>query len=547
MQAYTQGYLKKKEPQKKEESNSSENDQQEPDYPPEYFEYSLRGVVIHLGTAESGHYYSLIKDKNSQWFEFNDTNVRYFDPKDLPQEAFGGEEKLNITNVGGNQKVIREKTRNAYLLFYERDKYFDENGKKIPSMLMSEENRESLGKIENMETQLLEEIKDDNYKFQMTKFIFDKDYGDFVYQLVKNCETKDFTNPDAYLLKCCKYCTTFFLTVILRAHDRMRLPPFLKELKSIYRKSPELSKWLIECFSYQAIIKEFLVTCAVKDMKYFIVGLLKIALKNTYNSYFKSETYELFQHSVLIKFLDALIRTIIEERDNIKIIDRLFEALAVTAALGDQIKVYMIKKKMIGRLVYYLFNEKLPANFYKDYTKEFQVETSLENCELGEPTLSTGVKASELVKSVTEMIDKKKEKIQMENQQPDYNQLIHTITILVNRSFAPGEGESPVELDDDEKTLLLSKVNVLRFSLLQATTKKVRKSISTMISNMAVNREDFSKAVLDFLEKDLLEKDDTQLKPFLQTLEKLMLIHDDHQKMRVIFEYRKVIFRLKEE
>ena len=36
----------------------------ENDLPPEYFKYKLRGVTLHMGTAESGHYYSLIHDKN---------------------------------------------------------------------------------------------------------------------------------------------------------------------------------------------------------------------------------------------------------------------------------------------------------------------------------------------------------------------------------------------------------------------------------------------------------------------------------------------------
>ena len=36
-----------------------------PEYPAEYYEYQLRGVIIHMGTADSGHYYSLIKDGNS--------------------------------------------------------------------------------------------------------------------------------------------------------------------------------------------------------------------------------------------------------------------------------------------------------------------------------------------------------------------------------------------------------------------------------------------------------------------------------------------------
>jgi len=52
--------------------------------PVDYYNYELVGVVVHNGTADSGHYYSYIKEQerfeeNDQWFEFNDTWVREFD------------------------------------------------------------------------------------------------------------------------------------------------------------------------------------------------------------------------------------------------------------------------------------------------------------------------------------------------------------------------------------------------------------------------------------------------------------------------------------
>ena len=57
--------------------------------------YSLKGVVVHVGVADSGHYYSLIKDKQIDkksapvWLEFNDTRVCEFDMNQLSKVAFG--------------------------------------------------------------------------------------------------------------------------------------------------------------------------------------------------------------------------------------------------------------------------------------------------------------------------------------------------------------------------------------------------------------------------------------------------------------------------
>ena len=43
-------------------------------------DFTLKGVVVHRGTAQFGHYYSYIAE-GDHWLEFNDSLVRDFDPK----------------------------------------------------------------------------------------------------------------------------------------------------------------------------------------------------------------------------------------------------------------------------------------------------------------------------------------------------------------------------------------------------------------------------------------------------------------------------------
>ena len=80
--------------------------------------FQLKGILVHSGTAEHGHYYSYIRESDHQlgvpatWLEFNDTEVTPFDPGKIPDCCFGGYFEHN--------QVRWSKMNSAYMLFYER-------------------------------------------------------------------------------------------------------------------------------------------------------------------------------------------------------------------------------------------------------------------------------------------------------------------------------------------------------------------------------------------------------------------------------------------
>ncbi|CAK0801546.1 unnamed protein product [Prorocentrum cordatum] len=82
-------------------------------------EYALCGVLLHSGTADSGHYSSLVRvaegaqEGVAQWHEFNDTIVTPFCEEDIPREAFGG-------RLGDEGGAGFARSKNAYILFYTR-------------------------------------------------------------------------------------------------------------------------------------------------------------------------------------------------------------------------------------------------------------------------------------------------------------------------------------------------------------------------------------------------------------------------------------------
>ncbi|KAH8204574.1 hypothetical protein TruAng_001203 [Truncatella angustata] len=89
------------------------------DAEPDMFE--LVGVLVHSGTAESGHYYSYIRErpsssKTESWFEFNDDTVSPWDPMNLEGSCFGGKDLASRFDGG----LGFEKAYSAYMLFYQR-------------------------------------------------------------------------------------------------------------------------------------------------------------------------------------------------------------------------------------------------------------------------------------------------------------------------------------------------------------------------------------------------------------------------------------------
>ncbi|OAP58303.1 hypothetical protein AYL99_07393 [Fonsecaea erecta] len=91
---------------------SDEQHSGEPDY------FQLTGVIVHSGTADSGHYYSFIRQRPSgkpvheSWVQFNDQDVGVFDTNQMRDNCFGGTSEAGFYHL--------PKFYSAYMLFYQR-------------------------------------------------------------------------------------------------------------------------------------------------------------------------------------------------------------------------------------------------------------------------------------------------------------------------------------------------------------------------------------------------------------------------------------------
>ena len=120
---------KSRKPKKKEEADEILGPYMKHDK--EHYEYKLAGVVVHVGTADFGHYYSYISTnredlrgegakKTDRWLEYNDSMIKDFDTKDIENECFGGAGSDSSDDYWSFGKSSREYSKNAYILVYER-------------------------------------------------------------------------------------------------------------------------------------------------------------------------------------------------------------------------------------------------------------------------------------------------------------------------------------------------------------------------------------------------------------------------------------------
>lgn len=171
------------------------------DKPKDFYLYDLSGAIIHTGTAENGHYYSIIKtnnenikeEYNTSWLEFNDSNVKPYDYKeDFANEAFGGSE--TIVNKDNNKEIV-EKTTSAYVLFYKRriqetsellkyqkiyeNKYIEEIVTKANEYMTDLNKNYSALQCFNISQSLLDKVNEDNFKYWVSKNLFNEEFLKF--------------------------------------------------------------------------------------------------------------------------------------------------------------------------------------------------------------------------------------------------------------------------------------------------------------------------------------------------------------------------------
>lgn len=322
----------------------------------EYFKYELAGVVVHMGTANSGHYYSYIRERAGEqrgWFEFNDTYVGEFDPADIEEECFGGEEPVTYgyraatgasTGYPGqsSQAYTRQKIRNAFMLVYDRvaikdDTESKENNAQAPVTRYRA----------NIPAHIMDELYEENLEFWRVKNIYDQRYYDFMQRLltldVAVQRAGTLPSVDVVALAC-----KFALGTLVHARERMLLYQWTERLSPILANHGPASEWLLETLNADPrLLQDLLVGVTDKEVQASVMTLLPSAIQALLPEIDKPERSS---KPTALRFADSVIALLPVMQQQWRYISLTFRPLVSLAEQSTAARRYMLEEGYLARL-----------------------------------------------------------------------------------------------------------------------------------------------------------------------------------------------------
>ncbi|XP_061722090.1 ubiquitin carboxyl-terminal hydrolase puf [Cydia pomonella] len=254
---------KRKSADTKKEGDSSPSTESEDNLDTEeHHEYELIGVTVHTGTADGGHYYSFIRDRqhahHDRWLLFNDAEVKPFDPAHIAAECFGGE-MTSKTYDSVTDKFMDfsfEKTNSAYMLFYELSPPRSQRGsecgpqEEAQSSTAGEspqavERRSDSTPSVRLPPDLLKWIWDDNMHFLHDKNIFQHAYFTFMGQMCSSVPQSLMTLRPEVTEVAARLSTSFFIETFIHAKEKPTMVSWVELVTKQFNASAAASEWFL--------------------------------------------------------------------------------------------------------------------------------------------------------------------------------------------------------------------------------------------------------------------------------------------------------------
>uniref|UniRef100_K3WT18 USP domain-containing protein n=1 Tax=Globisporangium ultimum (strain ATCC 200006 / CBS 805.95 / DAOM BR144) TaxID=431595 RepID=K3WT18_GLOUD len=315
---------------------------------PEYSQYELVGTVVHMGTANSGHYYSFLREQNggndyNQWYEFNDTVVSAFNPQQIPDECFGGEEtrRLGVSRTSSassaasvSSSPTRMKTRSSFMLIYARKQ---PKLQLVPSLSDVSRDSDSSGQISNYSTGFaaaalaltfcgklkqkarfrLEKLRSvaqviapepirnliamENRLFWRKKYLYDSRCLNFTFDVIKSClvgsnsgsnSTSELPRfePTEARLEALQMATKFVFGTLWQGGDVAKVLKWKPALLALYHTEFDGCYWLLSTLrGNEQLLLDLLVFNEHTEVRELLASVLSEAIATTSNLEFEEE------------------------------------------------------------------------------------------------------------------------------------------------------------------------------------------------------------------------------------------------------------------
>jgi len=387
--------------------------------------FYLTGMIIHRGSSEIGHYYSIIKDPGlNKWLLLNDEEIYEIDEDYMREQAFG-----NFENNGPPDNP------SAYVLFYQRNNANINVEEKIKNLkdikdqdvydYISYENDKS--KISQIyftnEFKIFMEDFVINYNLSNIKDIFSipfitknnnwkryplkREMDDIInsnitplltkYNFIENKIKKSKVYNDPFEIF--KLYAKYFLYILIRLKDNTLLERGIDIFKSFLNSNINNSIWFMNNFSNINVIEEFLIKNPVSENRYIITGIVYCALIQLNEK--ANEENECGK--IIENFISIILYLISEKMNKYTLYDlsSLYSILVKYVSFGDKSFEYLESNNVIDIIKIF---------FYKKHTDGNDPDELLQNYYIPEIRFKEYIKNNELILP-TELLHKKNNEI----------------------------------------------------------------------------------------------------------------------------------------
>ena len=296
--------------------------------------YELKGVLVHSGVAQGGHYYSFIVDRESNtWAKFDDEDVTPFDPANIEAECFGGTQTRTTTWHGVNNTMEMEVFSNALMLFYD---------KKVPTVQRD---------VSNDACDFEAEVWRENEAFMQNSYLMDFEFHTFLRELV--VET---SNPITSKLG-----LDFMCNVLLHSREKANLTQWLTAFQTIFHQVPESVASFLSKLPREWL-KTYFFECPDPMARQSFVTLITHAVSA---SSISIEVLDQFGQDVLNLLLDP-----------VQPYDDFFLIIRNCAQQNETLRSYFASQDAIGQLIYTFLGERAPPILKEAYMDSIATSTA---------------------------------------------------------------------------------------------------------------------------------------------------------------------------